>query len=194
MSNFLTDTVIGLVENANPGRHPSNLNRRMHKWFEEFGELSQTWLSVSSLNNHRALQMAALREEACDVLIVAIDLALTKITRNFALSSLAESLALFATTRPNISALTPSDEYDALAMHAAAAACGYATSYHYDPPNADFIYGHAMVRYCFGIVDFAFSEIAQGENRDSMIIFLITQKLAKWADNRATGRVATDAE
>lgn len=194
MANFLTETVIGHVYLANTGRNPANLNRRLHKWFEEFGELEQAYLSISS-NNHRSLSIMSVREEACDVLIVAIDIALTPITNNFTLVGLAKNLADFAAIKPTIrGAHTPRDEYDALTMSAASAACGYATTYMSDPATADFIHGHPLVRWCFAIVDFVFCDIPQGAQRDEAVVTEIARKLAKWKKNRESGRVATDAE
>jgi hypothetical protein len=71
-------TIIDLVTQANPERSTANLRRRLHKLLEELGELSEAYLSVTdttiSTKNKTWLDV---REEAVDVLIVAIDIAVT---------------------------------------------------------------------------------------------------------------------
>jgi NTP pyrophosphatase (non-canonical NTP hydrolase) len=70
--------IVDAVEKANPQRTPANLNRRLHKFLEELGELSEAYLNASSINNGKGKTEDDVREEAVDTLIVAIDIALTE--------------------------------------------------------------------------------------------------------------------
>ncbi len=73
--------IIDLVANANPDRKYENLSRRIIKIFEEIGEVSEAFLSsTSDESNRKNKSHADVQEEAVDVLIVAIDIALTKIS------------------------------------------------------------------------------------------------------------------
>lgn len=73
------DELVAIVEKVNPHRSASNLNRRLLKITEELGETSEAYLSVSSPHNYKKKSWLDFREESIDVLIVLIDVALTKV-------------------------------------------------------------------------------------------------------------------
>lgn len=58
-------------------RPQSGLKRRMFKCGEELGEVTEAHLAITSGNNYKNLTIADVREEAVDVLIVAIDVFFT---------------------------------------------------------------------------------------------------------------------
>lgn len=66
-----------MVMNANKERNEKDLPRRVIKVGEELGELAEAFLNVSSARNGKGKTWQDVREEACDVAIVALDIALT---------------------------------------------------------------------------------------------------------------------
>ena len=72
------EDVLNLVyEVGKPGRRLDNLLRRYAKMGEEFGELGEAILSVTSKNNGKKKIWNDVAIEAIDVLIMAADIALT---------------------------------------------------------------------------------------------------------------------
>lgn len=65
------------IEEANPNRSESNLERRILKIGEELGELSEAYLNITSTLNEKNKTWNDVREEAIDILIIAADVALT---------------------------------------------------------------------------------------------------------------------
>jgi len=68
-----------MVEAANPARSYAEIDRRIMKLGEEYGELLQAYLGVTSRNNYKNLQWENVREEMCDVLILALDIIMTRL-------------------------------------------------------------------------------------------------------------------
>lgn len=68
--------IIAQVASANPQRCKTSLDRRIIKLIEELGEIAEAFLSVTRVCPKKKT-WADVREEAADVLIVAIDIALT---------------------------------------------------------------------------------------------------------------------
>ena len=66
------------VRDANPERKLEQLDRRMVKLGEEYGEACQAYLSVSSETNGKDKTWTDVREELVDVIIVAMDILLTR--------------------------------------------------------------------------------------------------------------------
>jgi NTP pyrophosphatase (non-canonical NTP hydrolase) len=75
VENF--SAAINLIAQANPTRCTANLDRRLIKMLEELGELSEAFLSITSMDNDKNKTWADVQEEAVDVLIVGTDIALT---------------------------------------------------------------------------------------------------------------------
>lgn len=64
---------------ANPGRNEQTLIRRIGKLAEEYGELWEAYLNVTSMNNGKNKTWDDVREEAVDVAIVALDIVATRL-------------------------------------------------------------------------------------------------------------------
>ena len=71
--------LIKIIQEANPGRSVKNISRRLHKLAEELGEVSEAYLYVTTEDPKKDKTWPDFREEAVDVAIVALDLALTKL-------------------------------------------------------------------------------------------------------------------
>jgi len=84
--------LIALVRDANPGRHHSNIFRRAVKLMEEAGEVSEAWLNVTSAANSKGKTWDDVREEIADVLIVALDVALTPLPHETNATGLVEAV------------------------------------------------------------------------------------------------------
>jgi NTP pyrophosphatase (non-canonical NTP hydrolase) len=68
------NVIAQLVQAANAGRDPANLERRCDKLVEELGEVSEAYLNVTSDSNRKAKTWDDVREELVDCLIVALDI------------------------------------------------------------------------------------------------------------------------
>lgn len=68
-----------LVRDANPDRSLANLDRRSLKLLEEMGELGQAFLNITSPANPKLKTWDDVREEIADCLIVALDIAWTRL-------------------------------------------------------------------------------------------------------------------
>jgi hypothetical protein len=81
MTPEIISSVLDSVARANPTRSGPSLERRVSKLLEEIGETAQAFLSVTSVNNDKKKTWADVCEEAADVLIIAVDIALTPLDR-----------------------------------------------------------------------------------------------------------------
>ena len=72
------DTILNKIRDANLKRKVGNMDRRILKIGEEFGEACQAYLSVTSKNNDKKKTWDDVREELTDVLIVTLDVLLTE--------------------------------------------------------------------------------------------------------------------
>lgn len=72
-----TFDVLKEVYGANKGRSSDNLSRRILKLGEEFGELSEAYLNVTSNNNSKNKNWRDVMEEAVDCAILSLDIVLT---------------------------------------------------------------------------------------------------------------------
>ena len=73
----MLNEVIRLVQQANKRRNHQNFARRHIKLSEEYGEVSEAYLSVTSPSNAKGKTWDDVREELADCLIVTLDLILT---------------------------------------------------------------------------------------------------------------------
>lgn len=71
------DALVKMVNEANPERDSTTLNRRLLKVLEEIGEVSEAYLSTTSATNYKNKTWLDYREEAVDTLIILLDIALT---------------------------------------------------------------------------------------------------------------------
>ena len=69
--------IIDKIRDSNPTRDMQDISRRLNKLQEECGELSQAYLSVTSTHNKKNKNWRDVMEEAADVTILAVDIALT---------------------------------------------------------------------------------------------------------------------
>lgn len=65
--------IINSVRDSNQDRKFENLHRRILKLGEEFGEVSEAYLSVSSQKNSKNKTWDNVREELVDLLVITID-------------------------------------------------------------------------------------------------------------------------
>ena len=72
------DSLLNRVRVANPKRNKKNIHRRLLKLGEEYGEVNQAYLATTSKNNLKQKIWYDVREELCDVIIVALDILLTE--------------------------------------------------------------------------------------------------------------------
>jgi NTP pyrophosphatase (non-canonical NTP hydrolase) len=72
------DSLISKVRSANLKRKKKNIDRRLLKLGEEYGEANQAFLSITSKHNSKKKTWEDVREELCDVVIVALDILLTE--------------------------------------------------------------------------------------------------------------------
>lgn len=182
IKNQTIPVIIELVAKANPGRQKDNLNRRIHKLLEEVGEVSEAWLNATSATNHKKKTWKDVEEEAADVLIVAIDIALTPIDLD------SQSVLQNRITTYVEQWLHHIDVgYDLLVWRITSTAARFGENYK-DQPESAHPYSADMVRYAFALVNAVFK-------RDSAkIVDEVSCKLRKWAKNRAKNVVVTDAE
>jgi NTP pyrophosphatase (non-canonical NTP hydrolase) len=181
-TGMIKDT-IGMIRLANVGRNKSNINRRFHKFFEEFGELEQAYLSVSSSNNHRAMTASHVREEATDVLIVAVDVALTVIdeTQERHVPD-EEMIALVSSPRR-----TEQRDYDDITMDMVSDMSQYGKLNRRRPAQAVY-FAYGAVTLAYELADLVFDGDEEGFRHE------VIRKLMKWQANRRDGKVVTDAE
>ncbi len=73
----MTD-ILKMIDEANRGRrNVHNLFRRIGKAGEELGELNEAYLYVTSVQNSKNKTWEDVREEAVDLILMGVDLALT---------------------------------------------------------------------------------------------------------------------
>lgn len=73
----MTD-IMTMIYEANKGRRNlQNLHRRITKTGEELGELGEAFLYVTSIENSKNKTWEDVREEAVDIILMGVDIALT---------------------------------------------------------------------------------------------------------------------
>jgi NTP pyrophosphatase (non-canonical NTP hydrolase) len=72
------DQLIHKIRHANPKRRIKQIERRLLKLGEELGEVNQAYISSTSKNNRKNKTWKDVREELCDVIIIAMDILLTE--------------------------------------------------------------------------------------------------------------------
>jgi NTP pyrophosphatase (non-canonical NTP hydrolase) len=177
-------TIIDLVAAANPGRNKANLFRRVTKLFEELGEVAEAYLNSSSSSNNKKKKWADVREEAADVLIVALDILLTQ----------DDGVAKVREACLRLDRM-PMGTLEQHCFHIGANAGRFGLTYEATPVAAAF-YGNDMVRNAFLLADLVFAAGIFGGKpvAEASAVKEVTRKLAKWAKNRRDKVVVTDAE
>lgn len=73
------ESVIATIAQMNPGRDNNTFSRRIMKLGEEYGEINEAYLNVTSLHNDKNKTYDDVREELVDLLIVTVDCLLTRL-------------------------------------------------------------------------------------------------------------------
>jgi NTP pyrophosphatase (non-canonical NTP hydrolase) len=174
-------TIIDLVAAANPTRNMGNLNRRVKKLFEELGEISEAELNATATSTYKNKTWEDVQEEAADVLIVAIDIALTQLNdKDFDMREQVSDVEMWL---PTMAALGYDDVFWLVAVNAGRFGPNYKTV-----PIAARHYSGDAVRYAFALAEIVFP------HQEPALLGMVVKKLQKWLDNRAKNVVATDAE
>ena len=166
----LIATVIEMVAEANDDRRHDNLDRRILKFIEELGEVAEAFLECTSLHNRKQKTWADVHEEAADVMIVAIDMALTPLAVPFSSGQLVDAVKrqLY-----RINCGLPS-----IIRQLCFNSAHYGGAFHSEPEKA---LQHIIETVCFG---FALNELVwridDADKRAKVIIDEVARKLAKW--------------
>ena len=206
--------IIPAIRDANLTRQSGNLGRRVIKLCEELGEHAEAYLNISSAGNGKGKTWDDVREEAADILIVAVDVALTpgdgenpSIAEGY-VSRLVAAHDFRIPDQPFAGRLNPkSADYEKLTLlvgsiigNVCAAQMatigrgglsgGRGVSGVVRAQSASLISWSLMLSLT-PLPDQADWTIEQLEDQ---LVNTISVKLAKWRKNRDTGTAATDAE
>lgn len=201
--------IIPAIRDANLTRHSGNLGRRVIKLCEELGEHAEAYLNISSAGNGKGKTWDDVREEAADILIVAVDVALTP--NDGENPSVAETIVtrlvsqhdFRAPEQPFSNFMKPSsDDYEKLTLivgtiigkvclgQISGTGRGLGASGRVRAEAASLI-GWSLMLALTPLPDQADWTFDQLEDQ---LVSTISVKLAKWRNNRDTGTAATDAE
>lgn len=179
---------------ANPNRQQDNLHRRIFKLSEEYGEIIEAYLNVTSSSNGKGKTWADVREEAVDLLIVAVDVALTPIDGR---------CDIYGEISLRIPVLNDIEDIEDELVRAGELIGEMGSKwreYRHLPSEAKLSTLHEiMIGLVTSAVYLAFLRFPDQSDLSNFEIGVavrkeVERKLAKWARNRDTGRVATDAE
>jgi len=176
MSDELIATVIEMVADANANRQRDNLDRRILKFIEELGEIAEAFLECTSLHNRKHKTWADVHEEAADVLIVAIDIALTP------LAVLCSSDQLVDAVRQQVYRINMG--FPTLMRRLCFSSAHYGGDYLSEPEQA-LQYITETVSYGFALNELMW-RIDDVDKRDKAIINEVARKLAKWRTGTST--------
>ncbi len=202
--------IIPAIRDANLTRNNGNLGRRVIKLCEELGEHAEAYLNISSAGNGKGKTWDDVREEAADILIVAVDVALTP--NDGENPSLPETFVTRMVSQHDFR--VPEQPFNNLMKPTAA-----------DYEKLTLIVGAVIGKVCLGQLSGAGRGLAGGGGRvraeaasliswslmlaltplpdqsnwtaellEEQLVAIIEVKLAKWRNNRDTGTAATDAE
>jgi len=73
------ESIIATIAQMNPQRDYNTFPRRIMKLGEEYGEINEAYLNVTSLNNKKKKTYDDVREELIDLLIVTVDCMITRL-------------------------------------------------------------------------------------------------------------------
>ena len=194
------DGIIPSIRDANLTRNADNIVRRLIKLQEELGEHAEAYLNVTSAGNGKGKTWNDVREESADLLIVAVDVALTPILsydtiegvekamrqalKGFTISQRSQFERQLTSTFANYPALT-------LKVGALVGELGLNYANGGFRVLANQLVGTAFMLALTPLPDQADWTVADLEDQ---LREIIAGKLAKWRNNRDTGKAATDAE
>lgn len=177
------DKICELVRIENESRNFSTVNRRAVKMLEEIGEVAEAWLNVTSPSNGKAKTWDDVREEIADCLIVALDIAWTK--------------------------LPTEDEHPGVMMQRNSIDYADIEKITFDIAFCASAYGQALCTKCYAlarqhcrrmlalVADLSSMKMPDqqhftGQQIEHQLLLEIYRKLAKWSYNRANMMVVTD--
>jgi NTP pyrophosphatase (non-canonical NTP hydrolase) len=186
--------IISAINEANPGRNRATLHRRIMKLGEEYGEVSEAYLNVTSPHNGKGMSWDDVREEFADLLIVAVDVSLTPldVPGAFTTDQMVENL------RREIAQTIDYDDLDALMLEIMYRLGGLSSAFTSFKANPETGYSQFQryTRYFVSITASA-TQMAMPDQKGHSVEALqenlaseISRKLAKWKRNRDTA--ATD--
>lgn len=190
--------IIAAIREANATRHIGNLGRRLIKLSEEIGEHAEAYLNVTSVGNGKGKTWDDVREEAADMLIVAVDVALTPMSdavtdagREKMETDLIRRLVILHNAMPRVY-----QNYERFTLRAASTLGDM--NHHFVRGSLEWeqqVMGY-MVAAAF---DLALTPLPDQADWDSdaleeQLAAIIAVKLAKWRNSRDTGKAASDAE
>lgn len=172
--------IISKVKDANPTRNLGNIQRRCMKLIEEAGETAEAFLGItSSIQNAKGKTWDDVREETADMLIVAIDIALT-ISETFPTYYVEKEHPFHISNAMMMKYLADFMlEYQYTGME------GWARLY---KDCTDVIQAAVELSH----FDWPDQKHLSVEEKDTNLRIEIDRKLAKWASNRAKMAVVTD--
>ena len=186
--------IIAEIRDANLTRNANTLHRRIMKLGEEFGEVSEAYLNVTSAANGKGMTWDDVREEFADLLIVAVDVALTPLETDNITQTVDKKVA---NLQRELEFAIEIDDLDALMLEIMDRLGQLAKCYHqfkYNPNTS--LEFQRMMRYVVSICATA-TQMAMPDQRELSVEALqenlaseIARKLAKWKRNRDTA--ATD--
>lgn len=200
--------IIPAIRDANLTRNNGNLGRRVIKLCEELGEHAEAYLNISSAGNGKGKTWDDVREEAADILIVAVDVALTP--NDGEAPNLPETFVTRLVTQQDFR--VPGQHFGNLMKPTSA-----------DYEKLTLIVGSIIGNVCAGQLSGGGRGLGGGKVRaeassligwslmlaltplpdqadwtfdqlEEQLVATIAVKLAKWRNNRDTGTAATDAE
>lgn len=193
------DGIIQSIRDANLTRNVCNIARRVIKLHEELGEHAEAYLNVTSAGNGKKKSWDDVREEAADLLIVAVDVALTPIHSYDSIermeAELVQSLKGYTInqrsqfTRQVTSTFA---DYEALTLKVGSLVGDLSSKSLGGGTVAAFnLVGAAFM---LALVPLPDQADWTAEKLEDQLVNTISVKLAKWRNNRDTGTAATDAE
>lgn len=182
--------IVDLIRDAHPERHHATLPRRCWKLIEELGEVAEAHLNVTSALNGKGKTWDDVREEVVDVLIVALDIALTPIPADIGGP---DRVILLGVPLPDITDLTSHEDVGHLLFEIAEAA-GHVhqqlgAGNHEDA--GEWACSAALSALAFAMMAWPDQPNASRTSVHTAVLQEITRKLAKWNAARA-GRSVTE--
>lgn len=194
MTNHTDQTIIAAIGDANPTRHFGNLGRRIIKLQEELGEHAEAYLNVTSVGNGKGKTWDDVREESADILIVAVDVALTPVGEQ-AESDTAESLGrrvdIMRYSVPRVFG-----NYERMTLRVAQHLGTLTKTFMDDAMTWEKAPMAYMVASAMDLAMTPLPDQADWSKQQliEQLAETVNKKLAKWRNNRDTGVSATDAE
>lgn len=190
------EDLVTMVRDVNPHRSPDNLTRRLLKILEELGETAEAYLSVSSPHNYKNKTWFDYREEACDTLIVLIDVGLTQITSSFPPATMLPSSINVATSHSFESLDRLTHEKFAVAG-AVSDAANHLAKVKDDGLTASMGFYGAINRGIQAAANMCFALIPEDQDRDVIaqrVHEMFVAKLDKWSRNMAVYQATDDGK